>query len=177
VGWVLAPHAVREKLVLAAEAAVLCPPQLNQMVVAEYLATQDWQGQISAFRGMYRERRDAMLAALEQQMPVGSTWTHPTGGFYVWVTLPGDLDSKVLLPARRHGPRRLRPGHRVLRRRQGRSNLRLSYCYPTPERIREGVRRLATVLEEEVELRETFGSTGISKLSSPQSESPSPDMA
>jgi DNA-binding transcriptional MocR family regulator len=95
---VLAPHAVREKLVLAAEAAVLCPPTFNQLVVAEYLATQDWQGQVVAFRSMYRERRDAMLDALAQQMPPGTTWTRPSGGFYVWVTLPGELDAKVLLP-------------------------------------------------------------------------------
>ena len=177
VGWVLAPHAVREKLVLAAEAAVLCPPQLNQMVVAEYLATQDWQGQVSAFRGMYRERRDAMLDALRQQMPTGSSWTHPTGGFYVWVTLPGDLDSKVLLPRAVTARVAFVPGTAFYADGTGRNHLRLSYCYPTPERIREGVRRLSMVLEEEVELRETFGSTGISKPSRPQAESPTPDMA
>ena len=177
VGWVLAPHAVREKLVLAAEAAVLCPPQLNQMIVAEYLATQDWQGQIAAFRGMYRERRDAMLEALGQQMPDGTTWTHPTGGFYVWVTLPGELDSKVLLPRAVTARVAFVPGTAFYADGSGRQSLRLSYCYPEPDRIREGVRRLATVLEEEVELRATFGATGPLRPSRPQSESPSPDLA
>ena len=177
VGWVLAPHAVREKLVLAAEAAVLCPPQLNQMIVAEYLATQDWQGQIAAFRGMYRERRDAMLEALGQQMPAGTTWTHPTGGFYVWVTLPGELDSKVLLPRAVTARVAFVPGTAFYADGSGRQSLRLSYCYPEPDRIREGVRRLATVLEEEVELRATFGATGPLRPSRPQSESPSPDLA
>jgi 2-aminoadipate transaminase len=177
VGWVLAPHAVREKLVLAAEAAVLCPPTFNQHVIADYLATQDWQGQVGAFRAMYRERRDAMLDALTQQMPPGTTWTHPTGGFYVWVTLPGDLDSKVLLPRAVTARVAFVPGTAFYADEQGRSNLRLSYCYPEPDRIREGVRRLATVLEEEVELRETFGSAGSTRANRPQSESPSPDMA
>ncbi|MEX2289232.1 MAG: PLP-dependent aminotransferase family protein [Mycobacteriales bacterium] len=177
VGWVLAPHAVREKLVLAAEAAVLCPPTFNQHVVADYLATQDWQGQVGAFRSMYRERRDAMLDALTQQMPAGTTWTHPTGGFYVWVTLPGELDAKVLLPRAITARVAFVPGTAFFADGTGRQNLRLSYCYPTPDRIREGVRRLGTVLEEEVELRATFGSTGISKSSRPQTESPSPDMA
>jgi 2-aminoadipate transaminase len=177
VGWVLAPHAVREKLVLAAEAAVLCPPTFNQHVVADYLATQDWQGQVVAFQSMYRERRDAMLDALSQQMPPGTTWTHPTGGFYVWVTLPGDLDSKVLLPRAVTARVAFVPGTAFYADDQGRNNLRLSYCYPEPDRIREGVRRLATVLEEEVELRETFGSSGASRANRPQSESPSPDMA
>ncbi len=177
VGWVLAPHAVREKLVLAAEAAVLCPPTFNQHVIADYLATQDWQGQVNAFRSMYRERRDAMLDALSQQMPEGTTWTHPTGGFYVWVTLPGELDSKVLLPRAVTARVAFVPGTAFYADAQGRNHLRLSYCYPEPDRIREGIRRLATVLEEEVELRETFGSTGVARSARPQAESPSPDMA
>jgi 2-aminoadipate transaminase len=177
VGWVLAPHAVREKLVLAAEAAVLCPPQLNQMLVADYLSTQDWQGQVAAFRSMYRERRDAMLEALAQLMPAGTTWTHPTGGFYVWVTLPGELDSKLLLPRAVTARVAFVPGTAFYADGTGRNHLRLSYCYPEPERIREGVRRLSTVLDEEVELRATFGATGPGRASRRQSESPSPDMA
>ena len=177
VGWVLAPHAVREKLVLAAEAAVLCPPTFNQHVVADYLATQDWQGQVGAFRSMYRERRDAMLDELTRQMPEGTTWTHPTGGFYVWVTLPGELDAKVLLPRAVTARVAFVPGTAFFADGTGRNFMRLSYCYPEPDRIREGVRRLATVLEEEVELRATFGSTGPLRTSRRQAESPSPDMA
>ena len=177
VGWVLAPHAVREKLVLAAEAAVLCPPTFNQLAVAEYLSTQDWQGQVAAFRGMYRERRDAMLDALVQQMPAGTAWTHPTGGFYVWVTLPGELDSKVLLPRAVTARVAFVPGTAFFADGTGARHLRLSYCYPEPDRIREGVRRLGTVLEEEVELRSTFGATGARPAARPQAQAPSPDMA
>ena len=80
VGWVLAPHAVREKLVLANEAATLNPPVFNQMLISRYLAKFDWLSQIKAYRQTYAERRDAMLAALEDQMPEGTTWTHPTVG-------------------------------------------------------------------------------------------------
>ena len=177
VGWVLAPHAVREKLVLAAEAAVLCPPTFNQLAVAEYLSTQDWQGQVAAFRSMYRERRDAMLDALRQQMPDGTTWTSPTGGFYVWVTLPGELDAKVLLPRAVTARVAFVPGTAFFADGTGSSHLRLSYCYPEPDRIREGVRRLATVLEEEVELRSTFGATGPLPAARPQAQAPRPDMA
>ncbi len=177
VGWVLAPHAVREKLVLAAEAAVLCPPTFNQLAVAEYLSTQDWQGQVSAFRGLYRERRDAMLDALASQMPPGTTWTHPTGGFYVWVTLPGGLDAKVMLPRAVTARVAFVPGTAFFADGTGNGHLRLSYCYPEPDRIREGVRRLATVLLEECELRSTFGATGPLRSAPPQAQSPAPDMA
>jgi 2-aminoadipate transaminase len=147
------------------------------MVVAEYLQAQDWQGQIVAFREQYRERRDAMLESLGQLMPEGTTWTRPAGGFYVWVTLPGDLDAKVMLPRAVTERVAYVPGTAFYADAQGRSNLRLSYCFPTPERIREGVRRLAGVLEQEVELRDTFGATGSFRLARPSAESPSPDMA
>jgi 2-aminoadipate transaminase len=159
VGWVLAPHAVREKLVLASEASVLCPPQLNQMVVTEYLETQDWQGQIEVFKGIYRERRDAMLASLTQLMPAGTTWTVPTGGFYVWMTLPDGLDAKVMQPRAITARVAYVPGIGFYADGQGRREMRLSYCFPTPDRIQEGVRRLSGVIEQELELLATFGPT------------------
>ncbi len=177
VGWVLAPHAVREKLVLAAESAVLCPPTFNQLAVAEYLSTQDWQGQVAAFRDLYRDRRDAMLEALGALMPAGTTWTHPTGGFYVWVTLPDGLDAKVMLPRAVTARVAFVPGTAFFADGTGQSHLRLSYCYPEPERIREGVRRLSTVLLEEVELRSTFGPTGPRRPSAVQAQAPAPDLA
>jgi DNA-binding transcriptional MocR family regulator len=157
VGWVLAPHAVREKLVLASEASVLCPPALNQMAVVEYLTTQDWQGQIEVFKDLYRERRDAMLDALTTLMPAGTTWTHPTGGFYVWTTLPEGLDAKVMQPRAITARVAYVPGVGFYADGQGGRELRLSYCFPEPDRIREGVRRLAGVVEAELELLATFG--------------------
>ncbi|MFM8774526.1 MAG: PLP-dependent aminotransferase family protein, partial [Actinomycetota bacterium] len=65
VGWAVAPHGVREKLVLAAESAVLCPSNYAQLTVSEYLATQPWREQVKVFREVYRERRDALLDSLE----------------------------------------------------------------------------------------------------------------
>ena len=69
VGWAVAPHGVREKLVLAAEAAVLCPSNYAQLTVSEYLATQPWREQIKTFQEVYRERRDALLESLQALMP------------------------------------------------------------------------------------------------------------
>jgi DNA-binding transcriptional MocR family regulator len=159
VGWVLAPHGVREKLVLASEAQVLCPPTFSQYAVSTYLQTMPWQQQIKVFRELYRERRDATLDALAQLMPEGTTWTHPRGGFYVWVTLPPGLDSKAMQPRAVHARVAYVPGTGFYADGQGRSHMRLSYCFPPPERIREGVRRLAGVIEEELELRSVFGAS------------------
>ncbi|CAN5183724.1 PLP-dependent aminotransferase family protein [soil metagenome] len=132
VGWVYAPHAVREKLVLASEAQVLCPPALCQLAVAEYLDTQPWLEQIKVFRELYRERRDATLDALTALMPPGVTWTRPEGGFYVWATLPEGLDAKVMQPRAVHARVAYVPGVGFYADGQGARNMRLSYCYPTP---------------------------------------------
>ena len=157
VGWVLAPHAVREKLVLAQESATLCPPTFSQFAVTSYLRNHDWQGQIKAFAEMYRERRDAMLRGLAEHLPAGTTWTVPAGGFYVWVTLPPGLDSQAMLPRAVTARVAYVPGTAFYADGFGSRHLRLSYCFPTPERILEGTRRLGEVLQHEAEVLATFG--------------------
>ena len=175
VGWAVAPHGVREKLVLAAESAVLCPSNYAQLTVSEYLATQPWREQVKVFRELYRERRDALLDSLEQLMPPGTTWTHPAGGFYSWVTLPEGLDSKAMLPRAVAALVAYVPGTGFFVDEQGHESLRLSYCYPDPDRIREGVRRLAGVVESELEIAQTFGTTRVLR-DAEGPENPSPNM-
>ena len=159
VGWALAPHAIREKLVLANEAAVLSPSSFTQTVISEYFAGADWKGQIDTFRGVYKERRDAMLASLETHLPTMS-WTVPTGGFYVWMTLPDHLDSKAMLPRAVKELVAYTPGTAFYSDGDGRNKMRLSFCYPTPDFIQEGIRRLATVINGELDLLSTFSQTG-----------------
>ena len=158
VGWALAPHAIREKIILANEAAVLSPSSFTQYVIHEYLSEADWKGQIDTFRGVYRERRDAMLTALGDYLP-DLSWTTPAGGFYVWVTLPENLDSKSMLPRAVKELVAYTPGTAFYADGAGRNKIRLSFCYPTPEFIREGIRRLSTVVNGELELLTTFSQT------------------
>ena len=159
VGWAVAPHGVREKLVLANETATLCPSNLTQLTISEYLATQPWFDQVKVFREVYRERRDALLESLDTLMPEGTSWTVPGGGFYSWVTLPEGLDATAMLPRAVAALVAYVPGTGFYAGASGGHNaLRLSYCYPEPDRIREGVRRLAGVMKDELELAQTFGS-------------------
>lgn len=159
VGWALAPHAIREKLILANESAILCPSSFSQFAITEYLRSADWKAQIDAFRGVYRERRDAMLTALQENLPQLS-WTVPGGGFYVWLNLPPLLDSKDLLPRAVKELVAYTPGTAFFADGGGHEQLRLSFCYPTPEAIRIGVRRLTSVINGELELLDTFAATG-----------------
>ena len=157
VGWVLAPPAVRDRLVLAAESAMLSHSAFAQMVVQQYLATQPWGQQLKVFREMYRQRRDAMLTALDAHMPDGTSWTTPGGGFFVWVKLPDGVDAKAMLPRAVSARVAYVPGTGFYANGGGRDHMRLSYCLPPVEDIRECVARLGAVMGDELALRDTFG--------------------
>lgn len=159
VGWAVAPPAVRDKLKLASEAAILCPSSMGQYSISMYLEHFDWRKQIEDFRTMYRGRRDAMIAALNEFLPM-CTWNVPDGGFYVWVQLPDGLDAKDMLPravtnlvAYVSGTAFYAGGS------AGGDHMRLSFCYPEPAEIREGVRRLSEVVARDLELYQLFGPT------------------
>jgi DNA-binding transcriptional MocR family regulator len=153
VGWALVPQALKEKLVIASESSILCPSNFAQLAISSYLSDQPWRDQIASFTHLYKARRDAMLETLEETFPAGATWTKPGGGFYVWVTLPPEIDTKALMPKAIVAKVAYVPGTAFYADGFGSWSLRLSYCYPSPERIRDGVRSLAGVIKTEMQLR------------------------
>ncbi|WP_240643974.1 PLP-dependent aminotransferase family protein [Antribacter gilvus] len=176
VGFVIAPHAVREKLVLASEASILSPSNASQLAVATYLETCDWKAQIKDYQELYRERRDALVGALAEHLPTTS-WNVPAGGFFVWVRLPEGLDARSMLPRAVTARVAYVPGTAFYYDGSGSDHMRLSFCFPTPDRIREGVRRLATVVNAEAELVELFGTSAQPDPDAEDVEGPAPDLA
>lgn len=156
IGWALAPHAIRAKLILASEAAILSPGMFGQMFLSSYLNNYDWYGQVKIYRAMYAERCKAMLDALDEYMPECS-WTKPVGGFYTWVTLPEGLNARSMLPRAVKAQVAYVSGTAFYYDGRGADHMRLSFCYPEPDRIREGVRRLAGVVNAEKQLVDMFG--------------------
>jgi 2-aminoadipate transaminase len=116
-----------------------------------------------------------MLSALEQYLPPGCSWTMPEGGFFVWATVPEGVDTKAMLPRAVTARVAYASGTGFYADGLGSRQMRLSFCYPTPERIKEGVRRLASVLDGELDLYKTFGSPSPHAGCGPQT--PSPDTA
>jgi len=153
VGWALVPAALREKLVIASESSILCPSNFTQMAISSYLADQPWRDQITAFCKLYKVRRDAMLESLDRYFPKGATWTKPQGGFYIWVNLPPEIDTKAMMPKAIVAKVAYVPGTAFYADGLGSWSMRLSYCHPTPERIREGIKSLSGVVEQEMERR------------------------
>ena len=153
VGWALVPPSLKDKLVIASESSILCPSNFSQMTISNYLADQPWRDQIASFCDLYKVRRDAMLQALEEHFPASATWTKPGGGFYVWVNLPPEIDTKLLVPKAIVAKVAYVPGTAFYADGLGSWQLRLSFCHPTPERIQQGVAALGGVIKQEIERR------------------------
>ncbi len=151
-GWIAAPGPVRDKLILLREAADLCPSNLTQMIVERWLATQPWQEQVKRFRSVYAERAETMLEELARHLPEGCTHTVPTGGFYVWVTVPEAIDTSDLLAKAITHRVAYVPGRGFYADDEGSNQLRLCYSFPPVDRIREGVARLGELLHDEIQL-------------------------
>ena len=115
----------------------------------------DWlprhlEDHVRGLRATYRDRRDAMLAALERHMPPGSTWTRPDGGFFVWLTLPEGVDTVAMLPQVQERGVDYLPGPRCYTGDGGRNQIRLAFSFADESQIERGIRIIGEVAAGEL---------------------------
>lgn len=146
VGYVLAPPAIKDKLILANESAILSPATFAQMLISEYLSICDWQKQIAEYRSLYKSKKDAAIWALAEYLP-GVETTKPTGGFFLWVSLPEGIDGKKMLPIAVEELVAYTPGTAFYGDGRGKEFIRICYSHPTAENVKVGIERLAKAIE------------------------------
>jgi 2-aminoadipate transaminase len=184
-GWAVAPRPVMEKLNLCKQGADLCSSPVTQLFVAAYFAERGaagepvWLAQLDSLKALYRERRDAMLAALTEHFGAAASWTQPQGGLFIWATLPDYIDTTDLLArALESEAVAFVPGRAAYLDGRGGSSMRLNFAgVPEPD-IREGIRRIGKVVREQVGLFGTL--TGAKPAApSPSEQAPvtDPDLA
>lgn len=149
-GWIIAPVEVIKKLVQAKQGSDLHTSTFTQMVAYEVAHGGFLDRHVRFIRQVYRERRDAMLHALERYFPKGVHWTHPQGGLFLWVILPEHLDASEVLKEAIQEKVAFVPGVAFYADGSGQNTLRLNFSYMTPDKIEEGIKRLARVLERRV---------------------------
>jgi 2-aminoadipate transaminase len=155
-GWVAAPAPVLEKINLGKQAADLCTSTLSQLMVQAYFEQGRWRDYVASLVDLYRGRRDTMLEALAEHFPPQAEWTRPTGGLFVWATLPDFIDTTDLLARALRENVAFVPGEAAYLDGRGRSSLRLSFALCDHDEIREGIRRIGEVVTEQVELYGTL---------------------
>ncbi len=146
-GWAVGPAAVSAQLVSAKQNTDQCAGALGQRLFEEYVRRGWIDEQLVQSRSLYRRKCELMLAALERYMPGGTRWTTPKGGFFSWLTLPGDGDASDL--ARRAVERGVAivPGSLFFPDGRGGNNVRLSFSLVDEADIDEGIERLASLVK------------------------------
>jgi 2-aminoadipate transaminase len=145
-GWLRAPASIMRTLVIVKQAADLHTSTIDQAAAASYLKANDLDEHVRRLCAAYRERRDAMIGALPSTVPAGTRWSDPDGGMFVWVALPGEVDTSSLITAALERDVAFVPGAPFYATTPDRSTLRLSFTTNTADEIVEGMRRLAAVL-------------------------------
>jgi 2-aminoadipate transaminase len=155
-GWVVAPPPVLEKINLGKQGADLCTSTLSQLMTQAWFQDGRWESYVDSLTELYRARRDTMLDALADHFPAQAEWTHPSGGLFIWVTLPDFIDTTDLLARALRDNVAFVPGEAAFLDGRGRSAMRLNFSGSDEESIREGVRRIGEVVSEQVELYGTL---------------------
>jgi 2-aminoadipate transaminase len=157
-GWIHAHPEILRRMRLAKQGADLGPSSLSQTVAVEFFRGGQWREHVRKLVGIYRERRDAMLDALAEFMPEEVSWTRPEGGFFVWVTLPANIDASAILPEAVERGVAYVPGEDFYTDGVGGKNrLRLSFSFAEPRLIWRGVRILADVVRDRMEIENIPG--------------------
>ena len=146
IGWLVAAPPVIEKYVLIKQGADLCTSLRNQMEIDLFMERFDFEGNLVRLTELYRQRRNAMVAALEAMMPEGVSFTRPQGGLFLWVTLPERIKAIDLLKRCLEQNVAFVPGDSFFPNGGVENTLRLNYSNMPEDRIREGVARLAAAI-------------------------------
>jgi DNA-binding transcriptional MocR family regulator len=143
VGYFVLPAELAAKIEALAVSTYISPPFMTQATVHEFLRRGNFEPNLERVRDLLGARRDAMLEALERQLPDGAELSRPDGGYFVWVDLPGEAPS--LAQAEAAGVTFV-PGQDFFADGSGSRSLRLAFSFVSPEEIAEGVARLAPLL-------------------------------
>jgi 2-aminoadipate transaminase len=165
-GWVLAPAPVLHQINMGKQAADLCSSTLSQLMVTAYFEQAGWRDYVETAKEIYRKRRDTMLDALAEYFPPQAAWTRPHGGLFLWATLPDFIDTTDLLARALRENVAFVPGAAAFLDGRGHSSMRLNFSAVGEDDIREGVRRIGKIVNEQLELYGTL--TGEKAARSPQ---------
>ncbi len=147
-GFLVAPKALYPKLLQAKQAADLHSPGFNQRMVAEVMKGGFLDRHVPTIRALYKSQRDAMLAAMQREMPEGVSWNTPDGGMFLWARLPEGMNAIDLLPKAVERNVAFVPGWAFYAGAPDPRTLRLSFVTSSVEQINIGIAALAAAIKD-----------------------------
>ena len=147
-GWAIAHPQLLDKIYVCKQSLDLCPPIFDQYVAAEFLESGRLDENLQRSILLYKGKRDLLLGLLEEYMPEGVSWTHPEGGLFLFLTLPEGFEAVPFYDKALSAGVAYVAGEFFHPDRSGKNTMRLNFSFMTHERITEGVKLLASLLEE-----------------------------
>ena len=142
VGYVLVPDAVGPELEDLVASTYITPALVSQAIVLEFLRRDLFEPNLERVRGLLRARRDAMVDALDRELAGRAHWSHPAGGYFLWLEL-GGIDAVELLGRASEAGVTFVPGVDFG---GGPRSARLAFSFASPAEIEAGVARLAALV-------------------------------
>ena len=149
-GWVNASKDILDKLVLAKQATDLCTNVVSQYIAYEYIKGGYLDEQVKKISAMYKHKRDVMIKSLKTHFPKEVTWTMPKGGMFIWISLPKTIDTRLMFQKALAKKVAYVVGEAFFPEGGNYHSMRLNFSYTDDETIKEGIKRLADVIKEEV---------------------------
>jgi 2-aminoadipate transaminase len=146
VGYLYGPAEVIERLTQLKQITDLHTGSFSQRIIYRFVTECDLEAQIERLRAAYRMKRDIMLSTLAETMPEGIRWTHPSGGMFLWMTLPEAMNAAELLKTALQRGLIFVPGAGFHPDGRGTNTLRLNFVSAPPEKIVIGVKLLAEAI-------------------------------
>ena len=152
IGWVVASKEILEKLTLGKQAMDLCTNVFSQYVAYEYIHGGYLDKQVEMIRKLYKKKRDIMIESIKKYFPKGVKWNIPRGGMFIWITLPKKIDTRFMFQKAIAKKVAYVVGEAFYPDGMNFNSMRLNFSYSDDETIKEGIRRLADVIKNELKL-------------------------
>ena len=146
-GWIFGAPQLLDQIYVCKQSLDLCPPIFDQYLAAEFMGTGRLDANLAKSKELYRSKRDLLLQMLAETMQEGVSWTHPEGGLFLFLTLPEGFDSVAFYDKALDAGVAYVAGS-FFHTKGGRNTMRLNFSFMTHDRIREGIRLLASLLHE-----------------------------
>ncbi|KRO23241.1 aminotransferase [Lactiplantibacillus fabifermentans DSM 21115] len=148
-GWLVADEHLMTELINLKSAIDVQSPNVTLAAVNTYLDEHDLDAHIAKLNAAYKVKRDAMLTAMDRYFPKNVQYTRPNGGFFIWVTLPDNVDAHelltdVILPQAHVA---YVPSSCQFASRKVKNGFRLNYTSLAPVTITRGIQRLGALLQ------------------------------
>lgn len=145
-GWIIGPEPLLEQIYVCKQCLDLCPPVLDQYMACEFLTSGALDANLVNTIAEYKRRRDLMLGLLEKYMPAGTSWTHPDGGLFLWLTLPESIDTVALYDEALAAGVAYVAGSFFYPDGSHRNTMRLNFSFIEESKMEPGIKLLAAVL-------------------------------